>query len=370
MILHRRRLWRAVLVMALGLVIAGCDLLTGASPDTSPAASVAPAEATRRPRRTPTPAASRDPGLPAQATPRRTRRPRSTPSPAAPSVAPQPTPKPTRMPPIDGFAELAGSDGRLTLLLLGSDARAGVVGERTDAIMVATSDPGTGRVAMASLPRDTVNVPIVGGVYGPRITGLLQQFQLDGATRREALRRVVRSMEIAFDTQIDGYVLIGFGGVRRLIDHIGGVDVFLDRALWDSTMHVGRKGLKLKAGWNHLDGNRALAFARTRHTDSDYQRAARQQQLVMAVMAKVLDNGPTALPELAARAVALVETDLTLDSLAVLLELASRARLRNYKSVVLAPGTYAEAGPEQYTIQMRLDAVRGVFDRLFGPVDG
>ena len=69
-------------------------------------------------------------------------------------------------------------------------------------------------------------------------------------------------------------------------------------------MHVGKKGLKLKAGWNHLDGNRALAFARTRHTDSDYQRAARQQQLIMATIGKVLDDRqPEAIPALAATCV-------------------------------------------------------------------
>jgi LCP family protein required for cell wall assembly len=275
------------------------------------------------------------------------------------------------MPPIDGFAELAGSDGRLTLLLLGSDARGNVVGERTDTIMVATIDPTTGRVAMASLPRDTVAVPIADGeVYSPRINGLLQSFELGGASRKEALRRTVRAMEHAFDTQIDGYVVIGFTGVRRLVDAIGGVDVFLDRPLFDPSMHVGKKGLKLKAGINHLDGNKALAFARTRHTDSDYQRAARQQQLIMATMSKVLENGADALPELARMALNHVETDLPIDALPVLLELAQRARIRTYKSFVLGPVTYAGAGSELYTIEMKLDTVRRMFDRFFGPVAG
>jgi len=273
------------------------------------------------------------------------------------------------MPPIAGFDAISGSDGRLTILLLGSDARGKVVGERTDAIMVMTIDASTGRVSMAGLPRDTVNVPIGDGeVYASRITGLLQSYQLGGSGRKEALRKVTRAMAYAFDIEIDAYVLIGFIGVRRLIDQIGGVDVFLDRPLWDSTMHVTKKGLKLQAGANHLDGGRALAFARTRYTDSDYQRAARQQQLLIAVATKVLDNGPDALPALAELGLRHVETDLSLDALPVLTELAGRARLRAYKSVVLGPSQYAGAGPEPYTIELQLDAVRAMFDRLFGPV--
>jgi anionic cell wall polymer biosynthesis LytR-Cps2A-Psr (LCP) family protein len=131
---------------------------------------------------------------------------------------------------------------------------------------------------------------------------------------------------------------------------------------------ISRRGLRLKAGVNHLDGTRALAFARTRKADSDYQRAARQQQLLVATTAKVLELGPEAIPALAGMAFRHLETDLPPSALPVLVELAGRARLRNPKSIVLAPGTYAGPGPVVYTIQLRLDAVRSMFDRLFGPV--
>lgn len=356
----------AFVLVCLIIVLTGCDLL-GAAPTASP--PPASAEATQRPRRTQS-ATSTDDGASAEPT-RRPRRPRRSVEPSvAPTATPEPTPRPTPMPPIDGFARIAGSDGRFTVLLLGSDARGKVIGERTDAIIVATIDPTTGRVAMASLPRDTVNVPIADGeVYASRITGLLQSFELGGADREQALRRMKRAMATAFDTEIDAYVLVGFVGVRRLIDAIGGVDVFMDRALWDTSMlHYSKKGLKLRAGRNHLDGSKALAFARTRHTDSDYQRAGRQQQLVMSTVAKVLDNGPDAVPALAELALRHVETDLPLSALPVLVELAGRARLNSHKSMVLGPSTYAGDGPELYTIELKLDAVRAMFDRLFGPI--
>jgi polyisoprenyl-teichoic acid--peptidoglycan teichoic acid transferase len=372
----RTRLLGTLLCAA--LVLTGCDIAGSAptrSPSPSPTASPEPTPApTRRPRRTPAPSLTPDPATGVVPTPRRTKRPRPTPSTdASPGPSVPPTPKPTPMPPIPGFAELAGSDGRLTVLLLGSDARKGLVGERTDTIMVATIDPTTGRIAMASLPRDTVNVPIANGEVfeSPnRINGLLQHFQLNGSSRTQALEQVKRSMEVAFDTQIDHYAIIGFEGVKHLVDAIGGVNVFLDRPLWDPTMHTGKKGLKLKAGDNHLDGREALGFARTRHTDSDYQRAARQQQLIMAALTTLRASGLGGVDALAALAMNRIETDIPLSALPVLVELAQRAKLRNYKSIVLGPSFYEGAGPEPYTTELKLTPVRAVFDRLFGPIQG
>ena len=88
----------------------------------------------------------------------------------------------------------------------------------------------------------------------------------------------------------------------------------------------------------------------------------------MAADGKVLENGLESVPALAEMALRHVETDLPLSALPVLVELATRARLKSYKSIVLGPSTYAGAGQDLYTIEMKLDAVRAMFDRLFGPI--
>lgn len=361
-----------ILAVLLGALVAGCGILPGApqpAPTGAPSpVAVAPTEA---PAPEPTERPRRDRRADAEPQPtERARRPRTNPS-ATLAPTPDPTPRPTAMPEIAGFAEIAGSDGRLTILVLGSDARRNLTGERTDAILVATIDPGSGRVAMASLPRDTVNVPIGPGrtfASPNRINGLLQAFELDGAERAEALRKVRKAVAYAFDIEIDGYVLIGFRGLERLVDRIGGVTVTLDAPLVDPTMHLTKRGLRLKAGANALAGNEALAFSRTRHSDSDYQRTARQQQLIAAIGRKVVENGPAALPALAEYALTQVETDLPLSALPVLAELGARARWKTYRGVVLGPTAFAGPGPLLYTIALRLDPVRATMDRLFGPV--
>jgi LCP family protein required for cell wall assembly len=254
------------------------------------------------------------------------------------------------------------------MLVLGSDAKYNRVGERIDTIMVATINPVTGRIALASLPRDTVNVPISPREdYGTRINALLTELQSRTGNRREALRRMVRAMSHAFGIEIDYYVLVGFGDLERLITSIGGVDVVLDRPLVDTTIHRPR-GLVLKRGRNHLNGRRALSFARTRHADSDYERGRRQQQLLVAIAAKVVRRGIDALPALARLADQKLETNLPFSAAPALLALARQARLDRYRSVVLAPNVYAHEGPDPFTTELDIVVVRRMFAKLFGPV--
>jgi LCP family protein required for cell wall assembly len=286
---------------------------------------------------------------------------------AAPRSTPQPTPEPTKPPP--SVAELAGDDGRLTVLILGSDVRKGIIGERTDAIIVATIDPATGKVAMVSLPRDTVNVPIAPGVaYPDRINSLYFDLQQQTDKPRSALVKLKEALAYAFDTQIDHYVLVDFDGLVKLIDGIGGIEVALDEELIDPSMHLGPRGLRLRAGTPRLTGKEALAFARSRHTDSDYDRSRRQQQVIVAAAEKVRQRGLAALPVLVELARKKVLTDIPLRAAPALLELAGRADLVEPKGIVLEPVRWARILPATYTISPRILEVQKLFDRLFGPL--
>src|SRR4029078_6226682 len=106
-------------------------------------------------------------------------------------------------------------------------------------MMVVSFDPVSGATAAASIPRDTVNFPLPGGsVYRPKINGLYQSYVASSGV--EAAGAKMKSVVAkALHVEIDYYALITFGGVTRLIDAIGGVDVTLNQA-------VLRPGYRLK----------------------------------------------------------------------------------------------------------------------------
>ena len=275
-----------------------------------------------------------------------------------------PTPAPTK-PPVR-VADLLGTDGRLTVLLLGSDRRRKIVGERTDAIIVASIDPRRGKVALVSLPRDTVNVPTAPGrVYAGRINALFFELQAGKGKRKAALKKLRTTLAYAFDTEIDYYALVDFEGLVRLIETIGGVSVTLDEPLSDPTMHIGKRGLRLKAGTHELDGTQALAFTRSRHTSSDYDRSRRQHQVLVGAAEGVAAKEGDILPALVSMVRKKVVTDLPMRAAPALLELASRVDLDKPRSVVLEPVRWARQLPATYTIAPRVLEVQKLFDRLF-----
>lgn len=275
--------------------------------------------------------------------------------------------------PIAGLDQLTGSDGRFTMLILGSDARGRLSGERTDTIMIVTVDPATGKVWMVSLPRDTEKVPIAPGlVYGPKVTGLFQDFKLShGANRSQQFQDMVKAMQYAFGIQIDRYALAHFTSVVNLIDAIGGIDVTLAHRFVDTskpTSHIVKGGLRLKAGVNHLDGIHTLAFCRSRDTTSDYDRARRQQVTISVTIQKVLGMGIAGIPVLAQTVLGDkgIETNLQLSDASALAALAQGARLSHFKSVVLGPSQYESGGgPPTYATFMNVAAVRALFSKIF-----
>ena len=268
---------------------------------------------------------------------------------------------------IPGLDAITGTDGRFTVLLLGSDARGNLGGERTDVIMVATINPATGNVAFLSLPRDMRDVPYgPGQTYPVQVTGLFQAFEQQGMTRTQALERMKKAMSYAFGIEIDYVAITHFTGVVNLINDIGGVNVTLDAPFVDPTAHLHNdKGIHMHAGVNHLDGGEALAFARSRHTTTDYDRSRRQHELITAVIAKVRQMGSDAIAPLAKFAFQEIQTDVPASALPQMVGLALAANLDHVKSVVLGPRTFATGGSVLYSIYIKLKAVRATFQKVF-----
>ncbi len=295
---------------------------------------------------------------------------------ASPSPSPSPTPTPTPTPspsatpaaPI-GPDPVLGSDGRLTVLLLGSDARSGLSGNRTDVIMVVSLNPATGAVAAASIPRDTANFPTSSRqTYGPKVNGLYQSL-IGRIGQPRAAGEMKRIIGEGIGVEIDSYAVVGFEGVRRLINAVGGVDVVLAKSVSDPYYWVTSRtrGVFFPAGTNHLNGDRALIFARTRKGDNDFERARRQQLLVAAAVDAVRDRGLNNLVKLLPVAGRYVRTDLPFKAAPLLYDLVSGAKLSDAKRVVFGPTKWASGGSGT-SFRLKLDVVRAWTAEWMAPV--
>jgi LCP family protein required for cell wall assembly len=271
----------------------------------------------------------------------------------SPGSSVEPGPSPTPAPP--GADPLLGTDGRLTVLLLGSDYRPAHPGNRTDAIMVVSLDPSTGKAAAFSIPRDTTGFPLVNGkAFGPKINALYQQLESSTGDGGKAMRAAVAK---AFEIEVDGYVFIGFAGVKELIGAVGGVDVTLAKAYYDAHYWVNARtqGWGLPKGTSHLGPADALIFARSRKGDNDFERARRQQQLVMAALNKARTLGIGKLPKLLAIAKRTVRTDLPLARANDLYQLLATTDLSKVQRVVFGPRTYADAtGGSSFELNLKV----------------
>ncbi len=215
-------------------------------------------------------------------------------------------------------------DGRLNVLVLGTDSdakrRARGMSHLTDAVtLLSVAADGSG-VALVSLPRDSSDIPMPdGSVWTGKVNAITPT--LGPGTMRD-------TMSLLFGVPIDHYVMIDMDDFRRIVDAIGGVTVQVPYTLADKRCVIG-------AGIQHLDGARALCFARHRAVDSDYARAGRHQQLLLAIRDRVAAGGVdiTAL----VGALGSLQTDIPAAEIPILLDLAVRARTADVQRLVLDP---------------------------------
>jgi LCP family protein required for cell wall assembly len=159
-----------------------------------------------------------------------------------------------------------------TYLVVGSDARAGLSGRRTDTIMLLHT--GDGPNLLMSIPRDSiVDVP------GHGTTKINAAFAFGGP------RLLTRTVEAATGIRIDDYVEIGFRGFVGLVDAVGGIEICPETAMDDPLAE-----LDIEKGCQEADGETALGYARSRKTQSlgDIDRARHQREVVSAIGSEVV----------------------------------------------------------------------------------
>jgi len=206
---------------------------------------------------------------------------------------------------------------RSNVLVLGLDRRPGegdVV--RADAIMVVTADPGEPSLGLLSIPRD-LYLPIPGqGENRINTAHFFGELDEPGSGPQRTADTVSRN----FGVPLDGWVRLDFHGFVSIIDAMGGIELEAPERVLDyayPTEDYGVMTIDIPAGWQEMDGERALQYARSRHSSSDFDRAARQQLVIRAIVSKLSQPGTwPRLPALYQAFSQTVDTDLSLLQLA------------------------------------------------------
>lgn len=163
----------------------------------------------------------------------------------------------------------------------------------TDTMIVASYNPRNKDVTMISIPRD-LYVKIDEGYYG-RINSILQYYlNSRSMSMTGAMEQLKTKVGDIIGQDITYYGLIDFKWFEHIIDTLGGVNVNVPETLIDPSFPIDNFNygtLRINSGQQIMNGEKALSYARSRHSTSDFDRSRRQQIIIKAVINKLLSLG-------------------------------------------------------------------------------
>jgi LCP family protein required for cell wall assembly len=177
------------------------------------------------------------------------------------------------------------------ILILGDDTRPDASPNeaaiaRTDTIMILSINPAGEKIALLSIPRDLyLNSPTFGWMPANVI---VRNAELEKSG--SGLDEMVATIENTFGIEINYTARLDFEGFVEIVDAVDGIEIDVPKSIVDyeyPTDDGGTMVVEFEAGAQHMDGQEALIYARTRHADDDYQRASRQQQVIEALLSKL-----------------------------------------------------------------------------------
>ena len=245
---------------------------------------------------------------------------------------------------------------RLNILLIGGDFGEGRTGIRTDTMITVSIDPVSGEAAMFSVPRNWTQAPLPEGMgvwdcdcYPELINELWvagerypEAFPGPGTPSENAVKGVISEF---LGIPIHYYAMVNLDGFVDVVDALGGVEVYVPTRVVDeeypSEDGQGTERIVIEPGLNQFDGHLALAYARTRHQDSDYFRMGRQRCVIEAMVDQA---DPVSLltnfGSLAGVIKDSMSTDIPIDALPQLVELKPVLDLESIVSVRFIPPEY------------------------------
>ncbi len=295
-----------------------------------------------------------------------------TPYPTGPLGSGEPSPEPSDEFNMTPNATPETANSRINILLTG------IHGSLNDTLMVVSVNPVDDSVVMLSFPRDISNFPLYDGrTFGGKINSLMSWARNHPKDMPDGpFPTLVNELSYLLGVPIHYYAAINLDGFIKVIDDVGGITVDNPRAINDPAYlwtDGAKQGFNLPAGKVKLDGRTALAYVRSRQGvgDSDFTRAARQQQLLVALRAKLTSPDMlTKLPSLIQVAGDNVRTNLPTDRLDEFIALARKVDTKTIKQYVLGP-PYSVHPPNSatggiYTLKLQTDKLAALSIKLFG----
>ena len=210
----------------------------------------------------------------------------------------------------DVLVKTTSFDEPFYMMLIGSDARADdeSMGARSDTNIVVRVDPTTNSATLVSIPRDTM-INIDGYGY----------CKFNAAYSYGGAALAIKEASELLGVNISHYAEVDFDSLIGLVDTVGGVDVTVDQRINDPDADgsvIGQKKIIIEAGEQHMDGETALVFARSRaYADGDFTRTANQRKLIAALAEKILSMPLAKLPGIVQTAAGSITTDLSVTDL-------------------------------------------------------
>lgn len=173
----------------------------------------------------------------------------------------------------------------ITIMVLGVDRRPDGGDQNADVIILARLDLIEKEIHAVSIPRDLlVDIP---GYGQGKINGAYNLgMKANPGNPISGVAMMRDTLEDNFGVHIDDYVLVDFQGFEQVIDAVGGINLNVPTQIIDPaypTVDYGTEVVEFDPGWQHMDGETALKYARTRNADSDDERRGRQFDVLLAL---------------------------------------------------------------------------------------
>ena len=283
-----------------------------------------------------------------------------------------------KLPGVDSGESEGDSMGgsRINVLVMGLDRRPRErdAPARTDTMFVLTIDPHSKTAGILGIPRDLwVEIPTKDGtgylkerINGAYVLGEVNNY--DGGGPGLAIATVEHTLGI----KVDHYMVIDFEGFREVIDALGGIEVdvptYLRDDLYSETELPGDYDpQEFEPGIQHMDGSRALAYARIRRGSSDLDRIQRQQRIMFAVMDKALSlNVLTNALDLWKQYKDAIDTDVNDFQIPGFAKLAADIPPERIVAVSLGPATVPYLTPQGASVLMAApEGIQQIVEALF-----